>query len=602
MRFGSAFFAALRSRPGEALEALFWFLTGRKQRGRNRLRLSSPPSSEDYARWISEVEPVRLRHLERLPKEASARIVVAIVESQTMGFAELDVTIASVRAQRVQPDAIMLVQNAEGAPIQCGHGDTRFLIASGGLLGPDARAMLRAADADYFLPVESGLILAPHAVAAFVDAVQHTGRPEFLYGDHDLLGSDGQRERPWFKPEWNDEMVLAQDYVSMICALRMDQLGPERASEAADAAAPVYALLLDATRAGGIAVHVPHVLAHVPINRSDLEIKARAAIVTRRIAALGARAEAIAPGILDLVWPVPADPPLVSVIVPTRDRLDLLRKCIDGVLNRTHYALIELIIVDNDSKEPCTRVYLDKLAENERVRVVRFSGAYNFPAINAVAVSEARGTYLCLLNNDTEVVSPEWLARMISQAVRTNVGAVGAKLVYPDGSIQHAGVVVGLGGIAGHAHRFQRPGDVGYFNRVDVQHYVSAVTAACLVVEKRKFEAVGGMDADTFPVAFNDTELCLKLGLAGWSNVYEPRALLIHHESKTRKRDIARDQICRFKREVESFRKRWKSETYVDPLHHPELDRDSETYRIAAFDERVSHHAPPDRAKQSQAE
>jgi GT2 family glycosyltransferase len=170
-------------------------------------------------------------------------------------------------------------------------------------------------------------------------------------------------------------------------------------------------------------------------------------------------------------------------------------------------------------------------------------------------------------------------------AVRADVGAVGAKLLYPDLSIQHAGVVIGIGGAAGHAHRSLPTGKPGYFRQPHVSQFVSAVTGACLVVEKRKFLAVDGLDEDELPVAFNDVDLCLKLQSAGWRNVYVPHAVLLHHESKTRESDISRKNIARFRREVSVLQDRWQTQTYQDPWHNPNLDRATENFIVRLLDE-----------------
>jgi O-antigen biosynthesis protein len=279
-------------------------------------------------------------------------------------------------------------------------------------------------------------------------------------------------------------------------------------------------------------------------------------------------------------WPLPAELPLVSIIIPTKNRVELLKPCIDTVLSRTSYTPYEVIIVDNGSAERRTVEYLDRISADPRVRVLRYPHPYNYSAINNFAVRDAQGSYVCLLNNDTEVVEADWLSEMMRYAVRPEIGAVGAKLLYSDGTIQHAGVVVGIGDAAGHAHRYLPAAETGYFCQAHVPHYVSAVTGACLLLDKRKFFAAGGLDEDALPIAFNDVDLCLKLERAGWRNIYVPHAVLIHHESKSRGRDHAPSQIGRYQRELEIFQDRWGSKTYDDPLLNPNLDRFSETFVI----------------------
>jgi GT2 family glycosyltransferase len=276
---------------------------------------------------------------------------------------------------------------------------------------------------------------------------------------------------------------------------------------------------------------------------------------------------------------IAADLPPVSIIIPTRNGLDLLRTCLEGVA-ATVYPDIEVIVVDNDSDDPATLAYL---ADRERagVRVLRHAGPFNYSAINNRAVAQSRGQLLCLLNNDIEILSPDWLAIMATQALRDDVGAVGAQLLYPDGRIQHAGVVIGVGNAAGHAHRFVRPQAEGYFRRHALPQFTAAVTAACLVVAKERFLAVGGLDEANFAVAFNDVDLCLRLNQRGWQSLYEPRAVLIHHESVSRGFDQDPVGAARFAGELAALQRLWKTDSIVDPFHHPHLSRASEQFSVA---------------------
>ena len=262
-------------------------------------------------------------------------------------------------------------------------------------------------------------------------------------------------------------------------------------------------------------------------------------------------------GTTRVAWPLPAGAalPLVSVIIPTRDRAELLRVSAGGVLGATDYPNIELLIVDNGSREAASTRLLAELAADPRVHILRDDSPFNFSRLNNATAEAARGPYLCLLNNDTEVIEPGWLTALMRQAVRPGVGAVGAKLLYPDGSIQHAGVVLGPAG-AEHAHRFLPDAEAGDFAAAHVARAVSAVTAACLLVEKAKYMAVGGLD-EALAVAFNDVDLCLKLGAAGWRNIYEPAARLIHHESKSR--DTTAPDAAARAQEAALIRRRWGS-------------------------------------------
>ena len=213
--------------------------------------------------------------------------------------------------------------------------------------------------------------------------------------------------------------------------------------------------------------------------------------------------------------------------------------------------------------------------------VIRVSGAFNFSRLNNVAVRRAKGDLLCFLNNDVEMPDPDWLAILVRQAVRPAIGAVGARLLYPDGTIQHAGVFTGIGGGAGHAHRFLGKDEGGYFERARLPQRVSAVTGACLVVARKKFLEVGGFDEEDFPVAFNDVDLCLKLNERGWQSFYEPRATLIHHESKSRGSDSLKANRARFAEELAALKRKWRTDERPDPFHHPHLSPFCEQFLIA---------------------
>lgn len=439
-------------------------------------------------------------------------------------------------------------------------------------IGRPIGAAIRHAKADYVVPLRAGDELAQAALVRFAEAAQSSPRPSILYGDQDQRDATGRRARPWFKPRWNREMFLAHDFLSGAVAI-----AHELASQSATETDDLDSLLLTATDGEVMITHVPHILAHVAERPAEL-LAARVQAVSRHLERRDASC-AVGPfGTIKVQWALPDRLPLVSIIVPTRDQPELLRACLDSVLTRTSYAPFEIIVVDNGSVEPATMVYLEEVSADPRVRVLRYDLPYNYSAINNFAVQQTNGSYLCLLNNDTEVIEPEWLSEMMRYAVRPDVGAVGAKLLYDDLTIQHAGVVIGIGDAAGHAHRFVPESEPGYFKQPHVAQFVSAVTAACLVVERAKFEKVGGLDEKHLPVAFNDVDLCLKLQEVGWRNVYVPHAVLLHHESKSRGSDLSPANRDRFRRELAVLQERWGTRGYEDPLHNPNLDRSSETY------------------------
>lgn len=405
-------------------------------------------------------------------------------------------------------------------------------------------------ESPWLLPIHAGDLFAPRAAQTYRKSIESGTPHKLIYADDDIVDLRGHLTAPHFKPDWNAELYSCHDYLAGACIVRANKSDLEAAAVQSDWAA---SLVDQALAEGGGATHVRQVLHH------------RRRRQTPR-------------------FPLPAVPiaknlPRTSVVVPTRNRVDLLSTCIAG-LNAVEYPDLEVIIVDNDSDDPATLAYLADLAK-KGVRVIRHEGAFNYSAINNRAVAEATGELICLLNNDIEMIAPDWLAIMATQALRDEVGAVGAQLLYPDGRIQHAGVVIGVGNAAGHAHRFLRPADEGYFRRHALPQFASAVTAACLVVRRDRYLAVGGLNEEQFKVAYNDVDLCLRLNARGWQSLYEPRAVLVHHESVSRGWD--RDPIgaARFASELAALQQAWETDRIVDPFHHPQLSRASEQFALA---------------------
>ncbi|MDE2303322.1 MAG: glycosyltransferase family 2 protein [Sphingomonadales bacterium] len=590
MVFYKAFLRTLMWRPRQALEALYWHVTGRRVRARNRLRINGAQSPFAYQLWIESIEgeaaPPALAGQESLQQPLFS---VIFHDSPDLLPGQRERSLAALCGQCWQQWELVLIR-APGSPAPFALDVPRLTLVPG-LAESDAEALaagIAAANGAFVLPLPAGAVLPPHALLRYAGALaDDTGAVEVIYGDQDEISARGHRARPWFKPRWNPEMFLAQDYISDACVIRTTRARAALPLGPAATGAASYALLLAIARPETLGepvpariVHLPQVLAHLPARGLAARQDARAAAVAAHLAG---RAAAVRPGAFGSIrvdWPLPEPAPLVSIIVPTRDQLRLLRNCVNGVLTRTRYRPFEVIIVDNGSREPETLAYLARVADNPQVRVLAYDAPFNFSAINNFAARHAQGRYLCLLNNDIEIIDENWLGALMRQAVRPEVGAAGAKLLYEDGTIQHAGVVIGLGEAAGHAHRFQRDDDPGYFARAHVAHRASAVTAACLVVEKAKFEAVGGFDEDHLAVAFNDVDLCLKLDRAGWCNLYVPQAVAVHHESKSRGRDFLPANIDRYMSELAVLQERWATRDYRDPLHHPHLDEYSETYVI----------------------
>lgn len=409
---------------------------------------------------------------------------------------------------------------------------------------------------------------------------------DILYSDEDRIGRDNIRHAPYFKPDWNPELFLGHNLISHLGVYRrslVEAIGGFRSGYEGSQDYDLALRAVNASRADRIR-HIPAILYHWRDETSEKSFSEKqfaqcveAGRQAKRdyFAARGESVE-IVPNPLMPHWDrvkrkLSSPAPLVSIIVPTRNRHDLLRACIDGILHRTDYAPIEVIIIDHESDDPRTFRLLDELRREPKVQVERYEGRFNYSDMNNKAVAQARGELICLMNNDVVVIHPDWLAEMVSLAVLPENGAIGAKLLYPNGHVQHAGVVCGLpwgmDHIQTHAHR----GETGYFGRLALTTNVSAVTGACLVVRKQLFEEVGGLDAADLPVAFNDVDLCLKIRAKGHRNIWTPFATLYHHESVSRGLDCNPENIDRANRELDFMRRKWGLELERDPYFNVNL-------------------------------
>ena len=273
-------------------------------------------------------------------------------------------------------------------------------------------------------------------------------------------------------------------------------------------------------------------------------------------------------------------PGRVCIIIPTKDKVQLLKGCVSSVLEKTDYPDYEILIIDNQSSQKETFDCFDEFKKKEKVSVLKYDKPFNFSAINNFAAASTGAEYLVFLNNDTEVINADWLSSMLEFAQREDVGAVGARLYYPNNTIQHAGLTIGVLGFAGHAHREFPRASSGYKGRIKIIQNMSAVTAACMMIRKKVFDEVGGFDEELIN-AFNDVDLCLKIREKGYLIVYTPYAELYHHESISRGPDTTRDGLARFDKEVNIVQSRWKHVLDAgDPYYNPNLTLEKEDFGI----------------------
>ncbi|MFJ7441115.1 glycosyltransferase family 2 protein [Methylorubrum thiocyanatum] len=591
--------------PSLTAQAVTWRLLGLKVRARGMIaRALAHRAETGYAAWIARFDRLTAAERARIRAEIAGweapPLISVLMPVHDPDPRVLEAAIRSVRGQLYPAWELCIADDASTDP------RIPRLIARHAAEEPRIRTVRRPENGHIARATNDALGLAGGTYAAFLDhddllsenalfevarAVRADQELALIYSDEDKVDRRGRRFEPHFKSGYDRELLWAQNYVNHLCVVRTDALRRLGGLRPGFEGSQDHDLLLrlteglDASRVR----HIPKVLYHWRAAAgsgtfSDRALaraeEARLRALTEIAARKGARAERGPEGFNRLVRPLPAPPPLVSVVIPTRDRAELLGVVLNGLFARTDYPALEVIVVDNGSTEPATRDLFARYAGDPRLRVLPAPGPFNFSELSNRGAAAARGTILLFLNNDIEVLEPGWLTELVAIASDPEIGAVGAKLLYPDGTIQHGGIVLGIGGIAGHSH-LGLPGSApGYFARMVLSQEVSAVTGACLAMRAAVFSEVGGFDAAHLAVAFNDVDLCLKIRAAGYRIVWTPHARLVHHESKSRGAEDTPEKRARFEAESRVMRERWEPVLRADPYYNPNLSRAAAHYRL----------------------
>ncbi len=460
-----------------------------------------------------------------------------------------------------------------------------------GISGNSNKA-IEMATGDYVALLDHDDTLCEHALYKNIELINENPDYEFIYSDEDKVTEDGTlRFDPFFKPDYSPNMLFAFNYITHFAFIKkslLDSIGyfNEEYNGAQD-----YDLFLRLTEKAKKIGHIKDVLYNWRIAKTSTAYSSdtksytvsagkraiEAAIKRRNLSATVT--EGILANYYNVAYSLPNPLPKISIIIPNRDEKETLDKCINSILTKTTYANYEIIIVENNSQKASTFAYYERIAKNPKIKIITWEGIFNYSAINNFAVDHAGGELLLFLNNDMSVISADWLEQMAMHAVREDVGGVGAKLYYPDDTLQHGGIVLRIGGVAGHSHKGSMRDEVGAFGRLILVHDLSAVTAACLMVRKDVFLSVGGFD-EQFVVAFNDVDLCLKIREKGLSMLFTPYAELYHYESKTRGYEETPEQIKRFSGEQKKWLDKWEDIYPVDPFYSPNLTHILQDYSI----------------------
>lgn len=547
---------------------------------------------------LSEEEKTQQRET-RFPRETTFSILTPLYNTPP---AYLTAMIDSVREQTYGQWELCLADGSDDAHGEVGRicremaaEDPRIryrkLERNDGISG-NTNACIAMAGGDYLALLDHDDLLHPAALFEMMKAICEQ-QADLVYTDENTF-HETPRDAflPHFKPDFAPDTLRGNNYICHFTAFSRDLLDKAGGGfRSAFDGSQDYDLILRLTEQAERIVHIPKVLYYWRAHEASVAesvgakpyvIQAAHRALEEHLARTGLEGEVLdspVPSIYQIRYAL-KETPLVSVLIPNKDHITDLERCVDSIREKTTYPRYELIIIENNSTEEATFRYYEELRKDERIRVVARTGPFNYSAVNNFGFREAKGGQILLLNNDTEVISPDWLQEMLMYAQRPDVGAVGAKLLYPDGTIQHAGLGIGIKHLAGHYHR-HFPGDhPGYMGRLVYAQNMSTVTAACMMVPREVYEELGGLD-ENYSVVFNDVDFCLRIRESGRLIVWTPRAELYHHESASRGSDEdTPEKLAFFKAETKKFQTQWNAFlTRGDPYYNLNLTRKEEDFR-----------------------
>ncbi len=584
-------------------------------------------TSEAYSLWISRNEPgpAELGQQRTLSSGWSYRPLISIITPvYNTPLDILQATIASVINQTYSNWEWCLADGASSDPkivallSELAQGDARVKLTclerNLGIVG-NSNAALTLSEGEFMVLLDHDDTLAPNAFYDMVSLLHLHPEAAMVYSDEDKIDEQGQRFEPFFKPDWSPDLFHSMMYTCHLGFYRSSLVKEIGGFQAGFDGAQDYDLVLRLIERTDQLYHLPKVLYHwrtMPgstargLKSKNYAWVAQFRAMSAHLRRCGLNAS-VEPGLAENTLRVRyqlTEHPRISIIIPTRDQGKVLKRCIDSIQSLSTYPNYEIVVVNNGSHEPSTLEYFEQLRDQSPaqpgVQILDYPAEFNFSAINNFAVAHTTGELILLLNDDTEVITPQWLEAMVEHAVRPEVGAVGARLLYPNNTLQHAGVILGLGhiadyphGVAGHSHKYLSAEQSGYFSRAVAIQNFSAVTAACLMTRREVFSQVGGLDSENLTVAFNDIDFCLKIREAGYLIVWTPYAELTHYESLSRgTEDSTPEKQARFQRELGYMLRRWSHRLANDPYYSPNLTLDHENFSIAPVSRYRSNPTP----------
>lgn len=574
---------------------------------REIVRPSGEPIS--YSDWMARVEAVTMnerptlrRNMRALRKQPLISIILPVYNPD---LKILSAAIGSVERQLYPRWELCIADDAStDAAVRPfleakREGDTRIKVIfreKNGHISACSNSAIELATGEWCALLDQDDALSSTALAFVAQEIERDPDVGLIYSDEDKIDDAGVRSSPFFKPDWNPELFLGQNFINHLGVYSTQLLHLIGGFREGFEGSQDYDLALrcvERLRPKQVR-HIPRILYHWRAVEGSLAAVADAKPYAKEAArraigdhlhrmSVAGRVEACPENVEShrVVYAIADPAPLVSIIIPMRDRVELIERCVASIREETDYSSFEFVIVDNGSIEAATLSFLRRIEQEGIARIIHDGGSFNFSRLINRGAAAARGEVLAFLNNDMEVTEGGWLREMVSHAMQPKSGAVGARLWFPNGTLQHGGVILGLGGVAGHPYARIPRGHPGYFNRAWLQQNSSAVTGACMVVRKSVFDEAGGFDETNLAISFNDVDFCLRLLKAGFRNVWTPYANLIHHESASRGHQPTPEEQAQFRREADYMQRKWGDELLHDPAYNPNLSLNLPGFELA---------------------
>ncbi len=565
-------------------------------------------SSVDYSKWIQKND-----YVDTIAISEKAQVIAAAANAPTISIVMatyntpvpfLKAAIESVTTQAYPLWQLCIADDHSNLPetLEClksyAQRDARIKVlyrTQNGHISAATNSAITLAEGDFIAFMDHDDELHPAALTLVAQTIHHNPDVEFIYTDEDKIDEQGNRSEPHFKSDFNYELLLTQNYICHLAVFKKSLVNRINGLDGRYNGAQDHDFILRALEHITVdkIFHIPKVLYHWRIHSASTaasaEAKPYAITAGRQAVSDHLKRSGIKAGVSahpnvsfwhKIRFELNTDPS-IDIIIPTRDRIDLMRMCVNSILKKSSYKNYRIIIVDNGSVETDTLDQFKKWADKEpKITVLRDDSPFNYSRLNNQAVWKSKATLVCLLNNDIEIITPDWLEEMAGIAMRDEIGCVGARLWYPNDTLQHGGVILGIGGIAGHSHKYWHKGDPGYFGRAISLQALSAVTAACLMIRRETYQQVNGLDED-MKVAFNDVDFCLRVREQGFRNVWTPFAEMYHHESASRGQEDNPEKIARFQAEIDFMKNRWGEKLTTDYFYSPNLTLVHEDFSLA---------------------